>query len=94
MPTTTAPASAAAPSQNRYSGSLPRSTPTCGGSTSPIDSSNAARAALAATDSDQVHTRSSTTTAGWSSVGPGQEEIGDGRRPLGVSVEDHRPTST
>ena len=45
MPTTTAPDSAAAPSQNRYSGTLPSSTPTWGGSRSPNDARSALRAA-------------------------------------------------
>ncbi len=57
MPTTTASARAAAPSQNRYSGTLPSSTPIWPAPRRELghDRSNEARTALAATTWRQLH---------------------------------------
>ena len=68
IPTTTAPDRAAAASQKRYSGTLPSSTPTWGGSSPPSDPSRAARSAPAATTSRQDQLRSPATSPGRSSA--------------------------
>ena len=71
MPTTTARVKAAAPSQNRNSGTLPSRMPTWGGPTSArwprSSSSQVARAADAPTTSSHVHRSLPETTATWSS---------------------------
>src|ERR1700722_14990017 len=68
MPTTTAPDIAAAPSHRRYSGELSRSTPMCGGASTPARlPKNAARRFDCSTRSRNDHELSAKRMAGLSS---------------------------